>query len=206
MLKKLTIVSLLLLILPFFQTCSDKNLMENTLLKNSPISEQIKPIETHFLNGKEINTNRNVKEFHYSYDELKEKKQETIKQFLWLKKDMTKNGYQLGFSFVKQLELKDLLNTIDYGLLPFFLILIITVLLIFFTFKKNLKIIIVLAVLNLLLLIGQLVLTYKTEFLEDIEQIKYGYYLFLLNLVLIIVEAINQQKKKKNERTTAVLI
>ena len=206
MLKKLTIVSLLLLILPFFQTCSDKNLMENTLLKNSPISEQIKPIETEIFNGKEVNTNQNVKEFHYSYDELKEKKQETIRQFLWLKKDMTKNGYQLGFSFLKQLELKDLLNTIDYGLLPFFLTLIITVLLIFFTFKKNLKIIIVLAILNLFILIGQLVLTYKTEFLEDIEQIKYGYYLFLLNLVLIIVEANNQQKKKKNERTTAVLI
>lgn len=55
MLKKLSIISLLILFLPFFQTCSDKNISENTMLKNSPLLEEVKSDSKAKLNGKEYN-------------------------------------------------------------------------------------------------------------------------------------------------------
>jgi len=110
---------------------------------------------------------------------------------------MTNNGYQLGLLFIRQLDAKDLKNTIDFGLLPFFLTIIIAVLAVIFSFLKKWKIIIILTSLNLLLLVTHLIIAYKSKSLEDIEQIKFGYYLFTLNLVLIVIEAYKVQKKEK---------
>ena len=103
MLKKLTILSLIILALPFFQTCSDKNIMENSFLKNSPLEEElIEPTETKIVNGKEIEISQE-KEYKYTFKELTEKKKETIRKFISLKKEMTSNGYQLAFQFVIQI-------------------------------------------------------------------------------------------------------
>ena len=43
-LKKLTIASLFILLLPFFQTCSDKNITENSWLKDSPLAQPVTSI------------------------------------------------------------------------------------------------------------------------------------------------------------------
>ena len=200
MLKKLTILSLFILALPFFQTCSDKNILENSFLNKSPLREDalITPPETKIVDRKEIEIPQE-KEYHYTFKELSEKKKETIRKFISLKKEMTSNGYQLAFQFVIQIEPKDVINTIDYTVLPFFMTLIITCLLIYFSFKSKPKIILILSTLNFLILIAHLTVLYLSDYLEDIEQIKLGYYLFLINLVLISMEA---YKEKKNERTT----
>ena len=197
MIKKLTILSLFILALPFFQTCSDKNLMENSYLKNSTLVEEVQPIELETKAGERVVSSENVKEFHYTYEELKEKKQKTIKQFLLQKREMTNNCYQLGIQFIKQIEIKDWKNTIDFGLLPFFLTIIISVLLVFFSFFEKWKTILILGTVNLLLLITQIILAYKSELLEDIEQIKFGYYTYVLILLLIITETYKEQKKDK---------
>ncbi|MEN9876832.1 MAG: hypothetical protein RLZZ529_1829 [Bacteroidota bacterium] len=200
MLKKLTILSLIILALPFFQTCSDKNIMENSFLKNSPLQEElIKPTETKIVNGKEIEISQE-KEYKYTFKELTEKKKETIRKFISLKKEMTSNGYQLAFQFVIQIQPKDIINTIDYKSLPFFLTLIITCLLIYFSFKREPKIILILSISNFIILITHIFLLYLSDYLEDFEQVKYGYYLFLINLVLIIIESF---KEKINNKTTS---
>lgn len=202
MLKKLTILSLIILALPFFQTCSDQNIMENSYLKNSPLEEDVlvTPTETKIVNGKEIVIPQE-KEYHYTFKELTEKKKETIRKFVSLKKEMTSNGYQLAFQFVIQIETKNVISTIDYTLLPFLLTVIITCLLIYFSFKRKPNIILILSVSNFIILIAHLTLLYLSDYLEDIEQIKFGYYLLMINLVLISIEAF---KQKKNGRTTAI--
>lgn len=202
MLKKLTILSLIILALPFFQTCSDQNIMENSFLKNSPLEEDVlvTPTETKIVNGKEIVIPQE-KEYHYTFKELTEKKKETIRKFVSLKKEMTSNGYQLAFQFVIQIETKNVISTIDYTLLPFLLTVIITCLLIYFSFKRKPNIILILSVSNFIILIAHLTLLYLSDYLEDIEQIKFGYYLLMINLVLISIEAF---KQKKNGRTTAI--
>ena len=202
MLKKLTILSLIILALPFFQTCSDQNIMENSYLKNSPLEEDVlvTPTETKIVNGKEIVIPQE-KEYHYTFKELTEKKKETIRKFVSLKKEMTSNGYQLAFQFVIQIETKNVISTIDYTLLPFLLTVIITCLLIYFSFKRKPNIILILSVSNFIILIAHLTLLYLSDYLEDIEQIKFGYYLLLINLILISIEAF---KQKKNGRTTAI--
>ena len=197
MIKKLTILGLLLLVLPFFQTCSDKSLMENSFLKNSILAEEVQPTELETKSGEISVESKNQKEFHYTFQELKVKKQKTVKGFLAQKNEMTHNGYKLGYLFIKQIDIKDLKNTFDFTLLPFFLTIIIGVLLVIFSFVEKWRIIIILTILNLLLLVVHLIVAYKCKSLEDIEQIKFGYYLFILNLVLIIIETNKVQKKEK---------
>ena len=197
MIKKLTILSLFLLVLPFFQTCSDKNLMENSYLRNSTLIEEILPTEFATKSGEVLVDSENVKEFHYTFQELREKKQKTIRGFLLQKHELTNSGYELGLSFIKQIDIKDLRNTIDFGLLPFFLTIIISIFLVILSLFKKWKIIIILTNLNLLLLVAHLIIAYKSTSLEDIQQIKFGYYLFTLNLILIIIETIKEQKKEK---------
>jgi hypothetical protein len=171
--------------------------MENSFLNKSPLKEDavIAAPETKIVEGKEIEILKE-KEYHYTFKELTEKKKEIIRKFISLKKEMTSNGYQLAFQFVIQIEPKDVINTIDYTLLPFFITIIITCLLIYFSFKRKPKIILIFSTLNFLILIAHLTLLYLSDYLEDIEQIKIGYYLFLINLVLISKEA---YKQKRNE-------
>ena len=87
----------------------------------------------------------------------------------------------------------DSVNVLD---LPFFLILIITCLLIYFSFKIKVKVVFILSVLNFLLSIVYLIVYSSTGFLEDINQIKFGYYLFGLNSILIILESYKLKKNK----------
>jgi hypothetical protein len=198
MLKKLTLLSLVLLLLPFFQTCSDKELMRNSYLKDSPLHERSKPVE--MVQDSVLlmlDSDSKEKEFQYTFDELKKKKQETVVRFLGIRNDYTKNGYQLGFQFVEEFKLNNFLESINPLSMPFFLILIITYFLAYFTFKKKTKIVLILSVLNVLFLTANLVIYYLSGILEDINQIKFGYYLFMVNSILIIIEVYKIRKKEK---------
>ena len=195
LLKKLALLNLIILLLPFFQTCSDKELMKNSLLKNSPLSEVVKTIHQDSIFVM-TGSDSKEKEFQYTFDELKKKKQETVDRFLGLRDEVTMNGYQLGFQFVKNFENGDFLDSINVLDLPFFLILIITCLLIYFSFKIKVKVVFILSVLNFLLSIVYLMVYSSTGFLEDINQIKFGYYLFGLNSILIILESYKLKKNK----------
>ena len=181
MLKKLTIFSLFILFLPFFQTCSDKNISENSLLRNSPLSEKV------IDNPKAEN---NGKEYNFTFEELTQKKKKTITEFVKLKKELTINGYGIGKIFIEDIE------TPQLALLPFSISILLNLLLIFYSFKEKPKIILILALINVAMLLITLTLLYFGKILEDLEQIKVGYYLLVFNILIIIFESYSQLKRK----------
>ncbi|KLT69881.1 hypothetical protein AB674_09235 [Flavobacterium sp. ABG] len=171
----------MILFLPFFQTCSDKNISENRNLKNSPLWEEVKSVSR---------TELNEKEYNLTFAELTVKKQNAITDFVKLKKKITLNGYQIGKLFIDDIE------TPQWPLLPFSISILINLLLVFYSFKNKPKVTLILGVLNIFLLILPLVLLYFGKVFEDIEQIKSGYYLLLFNLSIITVESYSQLKRK----------
>ncbi len=95
LLRILTLLSLIILLLPFFQTCSDKELMKNSFLKNSPLLEVVKTKSIHQDSVLAIiDSDSKIREFQYTYNELKKKKQETVSRFISLRDEVTMNGYR----------------------------------------------------------------------------------------------------------------
>lgn len=102
----LSLFSLLIFFLPFFQTCSDKNIIENPYLKGGPLSEitQITVSTSDSPDPEEITVEKvslskdsnTIKEYHLSFDELREKKLTAINLFNKRKAEMISNGYDLG--------------------------------------------------------------------------------------------------------------
>ena len=183
MLKKLSLISLLILFLPFFQTCSDKNISENTMLKDSPLWEEVKSNPKTELNGKEYNL---------TSEELTLKKKKAITDFVKLKKKLTINGYQIGKFFIDDIE------SPNWILLPFTISILLNLFLAFYSFKEKPKITLILGVINLILLITPLTMLYFGKIFEDIEQLKIGYYLLVFNLTIIAFESYSQLKRKNN--------
>ena len=181
MLKKLSIISFLILFLPFFQTCSDKNISENKILKNSPLWEEVKKNSKTELNGKEYNL---------TFEELTLKKQKAITDFVILKKELTLNGYQIGKLFIEDI------TTPQWPLMPFSFSILINLFLIIYSFKEKPKTTLILGILNIFLLIIPLIMLYFGKIFEDIEQLKIGYYLLIYNLTIIIFESYSQLKRK----------
>ena len=189
MLKKLSLISLLILFLPFFQTCSDKNISENTLLKNSPLWEQVKNNPKIEISGKEYNL---------TFEELTLKKKKAITDFTKLKKELTLNGYQIGKTFLEDIE------TPQWLLMPFSISIVINIFLVFYSFTKKPKITLILSLLNIFLLIIPLIMLYFGKIFEDIEQLKIGYYLLMFNMILMVFESKSQLKREKHQ-VTAIL-
>ena len=77
LLKKIALLNLIILLLPFFQTCSDKELMKNSLLKNSPLSEVVKTIHQDSIFVM-TGSDSKEKEFQYTFDELKKRNKKLL--------------------------------------------------------------------------------------------------------------------------------
>lgn len=181
MLKKLTIISLLILFLPFFQTCSDKNISENKILKNSPLWEEVKSISKTEVNGKEYNL---------TFAELTVKKQKAITDFVKLKKELTLNCYQIGKLFIEDIE------TPQWLLFPFTISILLNLILIFYSFTEKPKITLIVSVVNLIMLMIPIIISYLGKIFEDIEQLKIGYYLLVFNLIIIAMESYSELNRK----------
>jgi len=87
------------------------------------------------------------------------------------------------------------------GFIGFTIILFLSILLIFFSFKNNFNVIYWLSLVNLLILFISTLSLCLTEIIEEINQIKIGYYLFILNSLAIIYFS----KKIENEKQTSNL-
>lgn len=193
--KRLSLFSLLILAFPFFQTCSDRNLLHNPYLKDNPLEEvtQISgTIKEEVTVGQlQIAPDSNpIKEYHLSFDELCKKKITAINLFNKRKKEMTSNGYELGAIFFQ--DMSQLL------FLPFALAIIVSLLIIYSSYKKKPKFTFVLSVSIFCLLIILLILLYKIGYLEDVAQIKFGYYMFITNLAFISYFSFTQFRNKQN--------
>lgn len=159
--KRLTLISLVLFFLPFFQTCSDDN------IRNRPFMKV----------------------------EMPDSKESRLKAFLEKKRELTHNGYGLAFSVFKDLSINPF--EINYLFLPFTVIMILIFLAVFYAYKEKIKKVLILNIIILLLLLGSLIWHYLGDLLEDINQIKLGYYLFtILSIIQIFLTTISLRTSK----------
>jgi hypothetical protein len=93
--------------------------------------------------------------------------------FLEAKENQTCNAYELIMS----------------GSWPLIIGLIINILIVVVAFKEKLKLLKILTSINFIMFLSFPIVLYYCEILDDINQIKIGYYIFLFNLVFIFFQA-----------------
>lgn len=169
--KSLLIVSILIFFLPFLQTCSNEN------IKKFP-SYASKPVDP-------LNYKKNYFE----------KKESLLKE---LKNNCTKNGYELAF-----IGLEDLIKSIreekdfdSYPFISFITIIFFSILNLLFSIQKKWKLIFIITTINLILLFGTTYFLYFIDIIEEFQQIKYGYYLFVINSFFILIKSKNNYDLK----------
>ncbi|THF49879.1 hypothetical protein E6C50_11030 [Flavobacterium supellecticarium] len=183
--KKISLLSFVLLMLPFFQTCSDKNIIHNRLLKGGPALETV-PL----LSEQGININEN-KEHHLSSDELFLLKEQAIEAFLKKKSELTYNGYEMSFFSTNTVTSR---FRLEYSF--FTMVILLCGMQAFSLFKERYSLSVIFGLINIVLSVGLFLLLYFSGILEDINQIKYGYYLFMIHLVLLLYMSFELKKKK----------
>lgn len=164
--------------------CSDKS------IKDAPFTKEILAESNNY-------TKEEIKKFE------KEKEIENRKRIIETKKQVTFTAYDFiyenysnsGNNIFK--ELFENLNEIDtYGVISVILTIINSLLILIYSFFDKLKIIVKLNYIGLTLMALSLIFFYlKNGLLEDINQIKIGYYLFFLNSIGIIYFCNKELKK-----------
>jgi uncharacterized membrane protein (DUF106 family) len=173
--KKLIILSLLVFYLPLFQTCSDDNLLNNSFYKPSIFSETI-PANQALTD-----------DYKLSFDELTEKKRDAIQKYRDCKKEMTPNSYEVISEFFSDL---------IWGFFPFVISFFLILISIFVSFTNRSKLMFMLCLTTLILLFTQLGMFYLSKWLEDIDQIKIGYYLLVIIVLLSMIESYRDWKRE----------
>lgn len=166
-------LSFLIFLCPFFQMCSDESLMVKIPVHEVATSEG--------MTAKEISemSAASAKEIELAKKEAKEE----------AKKEYTVNAYELAvFPFLKSDEflLRDLFDIQLYAFLCYILIIVMSIILLINIIRKKHKRVLQHAVTILILMTVPLIIFYKEDILEDINQIKWGYYLFFINIFAII--------------------
>jgi hypothetical protein len=95
--------------------------------------------------------------------------------------------YTLEPDTLEDIEFSDLLDSNFYAFLLFTLTLILSIVLFILSLKKRFNDVYKLALLNLLFAIVPILIFYFNGVLEEISQIKFGYYLFIINTVALII-------------------
>ncbi|RWX01501.1 hypothetical protein [Flavobacterium cerinum] len=157
-------LTFLIFLCPFFQTCSDKNLLKRTVEKGITVTPEELRIEQE-------------------------------KSLIESRKGNTASGYEMAFYIFNKFELQDLSDSGFYYFLCFFIVLIISIILFYFSFKNKFRIIYLLSLINLVLVIFPMLSFYFAEILEDLNQIKYGYYLFIINTIILLLLSRKIMKK-----------
>ena len=181
-LRTLILLSFLLFCLPFLRTCSNSSI------------EKLNPVISDVLPQNNVSKASNEKLLQKTLDERKENIEESKEKF-------TYSFYGLlDLGFVNKdtkLDSSVFSDQSFYALLNLLLIFISTIFMLIFSFFKRIQIIKILGVLNILFLITSMILFYSSDILEDLEQVKIGSYLVLINTVLIIFSAFKIKKTQK---------
>ena len=152
--------------------------------------------------NKETKINDTIREF-IEVTKIEKQKiiaKDRIEKEDWLKKtkkEYTYNAYFLGFGNYKEFEIRFFADKTFYIMLNFTLIIIFTFIMLIISFGKKFKQIIVMSSLNIVFLFVATFSLYLFDQIEEIKQIKYGYYLFVVNSILIIIESRKEYKKLK---------
>ena len=188
-LKTLVSFSFVIFFFPFLQTCSDKNLMEFPIHK----VEAVESLEIDSVNKPDNSphTQTEILEINNEKDVSLSKKENTV------------NFYELLNRFFEKTSLRDFSkSTFEdktfYPLFGFILIFVNSILLLIFTYFNKYKLTFKLGSLNLVLLILSTVGLILTGIVEDINQLKIGYYLFAGNSIFIILGTKNKLNRQRN--------
>lgn len=200
-LKSLISISLLIFLLPFLQTCSDESLKSLPRYKGELTGFVQDSVNHKIVYNKEANSNDTLRDLIAVSKSEKDKiiKKEKADKEIWLKnakRENTLNAYNLAFLNYSEFEFRYLKDKTFYILLNFTIIILLTITMLIMSFRKRFKQIIIISSINLLLLLIATLSLYLIELIEDFNQIKYGYYLFVLNSILIIIES----RKELNKR------
>lgn len=149
-------LTFLIFLCPFFQMCSDKNLLKRTVEKGISLT----PEQLHAEQEESLIENR---------------------------KSNTSSGYEIAFCIFNKFELQDLSDLGFYVFLCFFIVLIISIIQFYFSFLNKFKVIYLLGLVNVILIISPILLLYFDGLLDDVNQIKYGYYLFIINTIILLL-------------------
>lgn len=161
-------LSFLIFFCPFFQTCSDRSLLKQQ--RQSILADTATQAER---------VAHEAKEKKWQQESLEESRDKA-----------TLNGYGMGyyvFQSADEFETKDLLDLILYGLFAFTVSILLSVWIAIASFTNKNSLITKLCYWNLALVVGSMPVFYLKGVLEDINQIKFGYYLFVINTIAIIV-------------------
>jgi hypothetical protein len=119
-------------------------------------------------------------------------------------KKYTLNFYTLSTcsldNFFENFDFKDFIDSVSISLLGFTIILFLSILILFFSFKNNFKTVYLLSSANLLILFISTLILCLTKIIENINQIKIGYYLFVLNSIAILYFSKKLQKEKETQK------
>ena len=180
-LKTFLIFSFLIFALPFFQTCSDKSIKENFCI------EAEEEIEVETVGNIEINNIENIPKSENGIS-LAKKDFNNGNCLEEKRNEYTFNAYSLGFNYFNEFETKDFKDKTFYIFSIFTIIIFFTFIMLIFTFLKKLKFVRILSLINFVLALLWFILLFVFDFVDELSQIKYGYYLYVLILSLIIFE------------------
>ncbi|MEC4005404.1 hypothetical protein OX283_012110 [Flavobacterium sp. SUN052] len=177
-LKSLIAFSLLIFMMPFLQTCSDKAIRKHLCIQADEVNSEF---ETKISKIGEIEKNKAIVQSKKSKEECQSCLDKT-------KKENTFNLYQLGFVHYDEFESRYLTDKTFYIFLNFTIIILLTFSMLILSFKRKFKRIIIISLISLILLIIATISLCLIGVIENLNQIKYGYYFFIVNSILIIIQ------------------
>jgi len=186
-LRSLVSLSFLLFFLPFLRTCSDKSIEHFH-------SEEVTAVIVIDSAKTVIKGNDTIRIFEAPSKKeekklLQQEKKNRIAKIHKAKREFTFSFYTLLIKtlFKDKFDKNPFLEKSFYSLSGYFLVLISTIIMLILSFLNKMKAVQILSLINLILLSSSTILLYFCEVLEDLNQIKIGYYLIFINFILIIV-------------------
>lgn len=176
-LKSLSILTFVIFLLPFMRTCSDDSI--NFMIKE-PVS----------IDSIENATAPHSEDYLLAVQEKRE--------------IYTFNFYTLSiisFDSIDSLVWRNFLDLFFWAFLGFSIIMVLSLLILIFSFNKNrFKLVGNLCVMNIFILLFSTISLCYTADIEQISQIKIGYYLFVLNTLAILYFSKKNQVEKDRLR------
>jgi hypothetical protein len=160
----LPLLTFLILVCPFYQTCSDRQIIEERILKERPSNGLSESSDS------DIVMSRNDME-------------KIIYNFIKTKKELTLNGYEIINSSFRDFTQKPNIDNFNLLAAIFILSLIINICVAFYIIFNNYKVARNLSFLGSIF--GFTIFYMFSLESENFEQIKYGTYLYVLNLIAI---------------------
>jgi len=115
-----------------------------------------------------------------------------------VRKEWTENAYELGFSGFRKLVIEDFKDWTLFPTLCFTSFILLSILVLFFALKECLDKVYKFSLLNLGLLICSMLILLAKYGIAIMNNIKYGYYILLLNILILIILSKKEINRNRN--------